>query len=147
MGLGGGGKVSPRLPIVLVEGILDGDDGVLGDHGVVLSSELLSGEPLGGVGVGVLEVEIAEERKRREKERSATKDRATSKPILLVRRMRWNCYSLLSLLVELRGGNIESDGDLSGVTSLLDGDDEEIERLGGSRDVGGESSLISDVGG
>lgn len=62
-------------------------------------------------------------------------------------RSDWNCYSLLSVLEELGGGNIESDGDLSGVTSLLDSGNEEVEGLSGSRDVGGESSLISDVGG
>lgn len=55
--------------------------------------------------------------------------------------------SLLSVLEELGGSNVEGDGDLSGVSSLLDGGDEEVEGLGGSGDIGGESSLVSDVGG
>jgi hypothetical protein len=53
-----GGEVSPSLPIVLVEGILNGDDGVLLDVADVEVSELDASEPLRGVGVGVLEVEI-----------------------------------------------------------------------------------------
>lgn len=62
LGLGVLGKVGPRSPVVLVEGVLDGDDGVLGDHVVVLGSELLTRDPLGGVRVGVLEVKIAEKK-------------------------------------------------------------------------------------
>ena len=53
-----GGKVRPSLPIVLVEGILDGDDGVLLNIADVKVGELDASEPLGGIGVGVLEVEV-----------------------------------------------------------------------------------------
>lgn len=112
LGLGVLGKVSPRLPVVLVEGVLDRDDRVLGNHLVVLSGELLSRDPLGRVRLGVLEVEV-----------------------------------VLALLVELGRGNIEGDRDLAGVAGLLDGLNEELERLGGARNVGGESSLVTDVGG
>ena len=79
--------MSPRLPIVLVEGILDGDDGVLGDHGVVLSSELLSGEPLGGIGVGVLEVEIAEEERKEEGEEEGQRPKSERRRNLSYREM------------------------------------------------------------
>lgn len=51
------GKVSPRLPVVLVEGVLDRDNVVLLDELVVDTSELFTGEPLRRVRVGVLEAE------------------------------------------------------------------------------------------
>ena len=53
-----GGEVRPRLPVILVEGVFDRDDGVLFDVTKVEVRELLSGNPLGRVGVGVLEVKI-----------------------------------------------------------------------------------------
>ncbi|KAI6759168.1 hypothetical protein HG531_013929 [Fusarium graminearum] len=52
------GEVAPSLPVVLSEGVLDGDDGVLLAELRVHVGELLVGDPLGGVGLGVLEVEI-----------------------------------------------------------------------------------------
>ena len=52
------GEVNPSLPIILVEGILDGDDGILLDVADVEVSELDTSEPLGRVGIGILEVEI-----------------------------------------------------------------------------------------
>ncbi len=52
------GEVCPSLPVILVEGVFDRDDGVLFDVTEVEVRELLSGNPLGGVGVGVLEVKI-----------------------------------------------------------------------------------------
>ena len=52
------GEVGPSFPVILIEGILDGDDGVLGDVAQVEISKLLARDPLGGVGVGVLEVKI-----------------------------------------------------------------------------------------
>lgn len=55
MNLGVLGKVSPGLPVILVEGVFDRDNVVLLDELVVDTSELLSSEPLGGVRVGVLE--------------------------------------------------------------------------------------------
>jgi hypothetical protein len=54
LGLTRGGELAPSLPVILVEGVLDGDDGVLGDQVVVVLAELFTGQPLGGVRVGVL---------------------------------------------------------------------------------------------
>jgi hypothetical protein len=51
-------EVSPGLPVILSEGVLDGDNGVLGSELLVLVGELLVGNPLLGVGLGVLEVKI-----------------------------------------------------------------------------------------
>jgi len=56
--VGGLVEVRPGLPVVLSEGVLDGDDGVLGSEGLVEVGKLLVGEPLGGVGVRVLEVKV-----------------------------------------------------------------------------------------
>jgi hypothetical protein len=64
LGLGVLGKVGPRLPVVLVERVLDRDDRVLGDHLVVLGGELLAGDPLRRVRVGILEVKVAAEEER-----------------------------------------------------------------------------------
>ena len=50
--------MAPSLPIILVEGILDGDDRVFLDVGEVEISELGARNPLLGVGVGVLEVKV-----------------------------------------------------------------------------------------
>ena len=52
------GEVAPGLPVVLVEGVLNGDNGVVLDVGEVEIGELDTGDPLGWVGVGVLEVEV-----------------------------------------------------------------------------------------
>ena len=106
------GEVGPSFPVILIEGILDGDDGVLGDVAQVEISKLLARDPLGGVGVGVLEVKI-----------------------------------VLALLVELGRSNIESDLNLALVTGLLDGLGEELKGLIGTRDVGGETSLVTNVDG
>lgn len=51
-------EVAPGLPVILSEGVLDGDNGVLGGELLVLVGKLLVGDPLLGVGVGVLEVEV-----------------------------------------------------------------------------------------
>jgi hypothetical protein len=107
-----GGEVSPSLPVILVEGILDGDDGVLLDVAEVEVGKFDTGEPLRRVGIGVLEVEV-----------------------------------VLAILVELRGGNIKSDLDLSLITCLLDSLAEELKRLICARDVWGESSLITNIDG
>lgn len=56
--VGGLVEVAPGLPVVLSEGVLDGDNGVLGSEGLVEVGKLLVGEPLGGVALGVLEVKI-----------------------------------------------------------------------------------------
>lgn len=56
--VGVGGEVAPGLPVVLVEGVLDGDDAVLLDVAEVDLGKLLAGDPLGGVGVGVLELQV-----------------------------------------------------------------------------------------
>ena len=106
------GKVGPSLPIVLIEGILDRDNGVLLNVAEIEIGELGSSEPFRGVGVGVLEVKI-----------------------------------IFSILVELGGGNIEGDFDLALITGFLDGLTEELKRLVGTRYIGGESSLITNVDG
>ena len=46
LNLGVLGKVSPGLPVILVEGVFDRNNVVLLDEVVVDTSELLSGEPL-----------------------------------------------------------------------------------------------------
>lgn len=56
--VGGLVEVAPGLPVILSEGVLDGDNGVLGSELLVQVGELLVGDPLGGVALGVLEVEV-----------------------------------------------------------------------------------------
>lgn len=50
--------MGPRLPVILVEGVLNRDDGVLLDVAQVEVGELNTSDPLGGVRVGVLEVQV-----------------------------------------------------------------------------------------
>lgn len=52
------GEVAPGLPVVLSEGVLDGDNGVLLAELGVKVGKLLVAEPLAGVALGVLEVKI-----------------------------------------------------------------------------------------
>ena len=104
--------MSPRLPVVLVEGVLDRDDGVLLDVAEVEVGELDTRDPLGRVRVGVLEVEV-----------------------------------VLAVLVELGRGNVERDLDLALVAGLLDRLGEQLERLVGTRNVGCEATLVTDVNG
>jgi hypothetical protein len=52
------GEVSPGLPVVLIEGVLDGDNRVLGDESEVVISQFLTCNPLGGIRVGVFEVQV-----------------------------------------------------------------------------------------
>jgi len=105
-----GGEVRPSLPVVLVEGILDGDDGILLDIADVKVGELDAGEPLRGIGVGVFEVKV-----------------------------------VFPILVELGGGNIESNLDLALIPGFFNGLTEELKRLFCSRHVGGESSLVANI--
>lgn len=56
--VGVGGEVSPSLPVVLVERILNGDNGVLLNVANVEVRELDAGKPFRGIGIGVLEVKI-----------------------------------------------------------------------------------------
>jgi hypothetical protein len=51
-------EVRPSLPVILVEGVFNRDDGVLLDVAEVEVGQLLAGDPLGWVRVGVLEVKI-----------------------------------------------------------------------------------------
>lgn len=51
-------EVAPSLPVVLGEGILDADNGVLGSERLVEVGKLLVGEPLALVGLRVLEVKV-----------------------------------------------------------------------------------------
>lgn len=53
-----GGEVRPRLPVILVEGVLNRDNRVLLDVAEVEVRKLLARDPLGGVGVRVLEVKV-----------------------------------------------------------------------------------------
>ena len=50
--------MSPGLPIILIEGVLNGHNGVLLDVAEIQIRKLLASDPLGGVGVGVLEVKV-----------------------------------------------------------------------------------------
>jgi hypothetical protein len=56
--VGGLVEVAPGLPVVLGEGVLDGDNGVLGGELLVLVGKLLVSDPLALIGVGVLEVKV-----------------------------------------------------------------------------------------
>ena len=105
-----GGEMGPSLPIVLVKGVLDGDDGVLVNVAQVEVCELFTGKPILGVGIGILKVEI-----------------------------------IFAILVELRGGNIESNLDLSLITGFLDGLGEEFKRLVCARHVRSKSSFITNI--
>lgn len=104
--------MGPGLPVVLVEGVLDGNDRVLLDVAHVEISQLNTGDPLGGVGVGVFEVQV-----------------------------------VLAIFVELGGGDVESNLNLALVSSLLDGLREKLKRLLSTGDIGGETTLITDVDG
>lgn len=53
---------------------------------------------------------------------------------------------VLAVLEELRGSNVKTDLDLASVTSLLDGLGKEVEGLLSTRDIGGETTLVTDVG-
>ena len=50
--------MSPRLPVVLVERIFNGNNRVFPDEAQVDIGEFLASDPFGGVGVRVLEVQI-----------------------------------------------------------------------------------------
>ena len=118
--------MGPSLPIVLSEGVLDGTDVVLLAVRVVESGELLTSEPLGGVRVGVLRV---------------------SYELILGKAAYLEVKVVLALLVELGGSDIETDLDLASVAGLLDGLGKELEGFLGTRNIGGETSLITNVGG
>ena len=105
-----GVEVTPSFPIILVEGILDGDDGVLRNVAHVEFCELDTSQPLRGVGVWILEVQI-----------------------------------IFSILVELGGGDIKSDLDLSFITCLFDGLAEKLKRLFRARHIGGKPSFVANV--
>jgi len=112
--VGGLVEVAPGLPVVLSEGVLDGDNGVLLGQGLVHVGELLVGDPLGGVAVGVLEVKVV----------------------------------LLDIgLVELTGGNVHGDGNLAGVTGFGDGLGDQVQSLLGGLNIGGDTTLVTDVTG
>jgi hypothetical protein len=148
------GHVGPSLPVVLVEGVLmnntvstllcldqmrriiqtylDGDDGVLLDEASVKLSELNTGQPLGLVRVGVLEAEGTNQ-----DQYCAGTDALPSSNLLQV---------VLSVLVELGRSDVKGDRDLTLVTGGLDSLHQELEGLLGTRDVGSETTLITDVG-
>jgi hypothetical protein len=118
--------VGPSLPIVLGEGVLNGTDVVLLAVAVVESGELLTSEPLGWVGFRVLSVSW------------------NSNPDFLA---YLEVKIVLALLVELGGGDVKTDLDLTIVAGLLDGLGKELEGLLGTGDVRSETSLVTDVGG
>ena len=105
-------EVAPSLPVVLSEGILNADNGVLRGKRLVQVGELLIGEPLALVGVRVLEVEVV---------------------------------FLLVSLIELAGGDVQGNLDLAGVSGLLDGLGDEVEGLLGGLNIGGDTTLVTDV--
>ena len=102
--------VSPRLPVVLVEGVLDRHDRILLDVAEVEVRKLDAGNPFRWVRVRVLEVKV-----------------------------------VLALLVELRRSDIECDLDLALIASLLDSLGEELEGFLSTRDVGCETTLVTNV--
>ena len=102
--------MSPRLPVVLVERIFNGNNRVFLDEAQVDIGEFLASDPFGGVGVRVLEVEV-----------------------------------VLALLVKLRRSNIKCDLDLALIASLLDSLGEELKGFLGTRDVGCEATLVTNV--
>ena len=114
---------------------LDRDNGVLLDKRVVKLGELSTGQPLGLVRVLVLE---------------AVESRP-HQPLSLRAAFghpgRHSLQVVLAVLVELGRGDVEGDRDLALVTGRLDGLHQELERLLGTRDVGGETTLVTDVGG
>jgi hypothetical protein len=125
--LGGLVEVDPRGEVVLVEGVLDRANVILLNVWVVEGSELLAGDPLGLVRVGVLR-------------QSASVDIGSRSETHL------EVEVVLAVLVELGRGNVEADLDLASVAGLLDGLGEEVEGLLGTRDVGSETTLVTDVG-
>lgn len=108
----GGFKQAPVVPVILVESILNRDDGVFLGEGLVQVGQLLTGQVGSGVRVGVLKVKV-----------------------------------VFAILVEFRGGAVHADLNLAGVTSLLDGSDEQLETFLVVLDVGGETTFVTDVGG
>lgn len=105
-------EVAPGLPVVLGEGVLNADNGVLASKRLVEVGKLLVGEPLGGVALGVLEIQVV----------------------------------LLGVgLVELAGGNVKGNLDLAGVAGLLNGVGDQVESLLGSLNVGGNTTLVTNV--
>lgn len=112
--VGGGDEVRPGGPVILSKGILERDNGVLGDELRVVRSKLLTGLPQRLVGVGVLEVKVV----------------------------------LVGLLVvELGRSGINGDLDLAGVTSGGNGLGDEVKSLLGSLNIGGNTTLVTDVAG
>jgi hypothetical protein len=53
---------------------------------------------------------------------------------------------VLAVLVELGSSDVKTNLDLAGVTSLLDSLGQELKGLLGTGYVGGESTLVTDVG-
>lgn len=112
--VGGGDKVRPGGPVVLSEGVLERDNGVLLDELRVVSGKLLTGLPQRLVGIGVLEVKIV----------------------------------LVGLLVvELGRSSINGNLDLAGVASSIDGLGDEVKSLLSGLNIGGNTTLVTDVAG
>ena len=53
-----GGEVSPSLPVILIEGVLNGDNGVFLNIGEVQIGKFHTGDPFCRITVRVLEVQI-----------------------------------------------------------------------------------------
>lgn len=127
-----GGEVRPSLPVVLVEGVLDGRNGVLLDPAEVEVSELLSGDELYNnkkfVSDGNLDLILITSH--------------THVRVLLVLEVE----VVLALLVELGAGHVEGDVDLASVASLLDGLGEDLEGLVGTLKRRCKATLVTDVG-
>lgn len=54
---------------------------------------------------------------------------------------------VLAVLEEFRRSNVKTNLDLASVTSLLDGLGKEVQGLLSTGDIGGETTLVTDVGG
>lgn len=118
--------MGPCLPVILVEGVLNRDDVVFLNVSLVNIGELSAGEGLGLVRVGVLLISM-----------TLYGDSVTHLEVQVV----------LAVLVELGRGNVKTNLDLASVASLLDGLGQEVERFLGARNVGSETSFVTDVDG
>lgn len=126
-----GGELGPRLPVVLVEGVLNGDNRVLGHKVVVVLTELFTSQPLGGVRVGVLGFQRIDKL-------------VPGKSRLRKDQTYLEVEIVLSILVEFRRSDVQGDGNLAFVTGSLDSFNQELERVLGTLDGRSETTFISD---
>ena len=108
---GFGSEFSPRVPVVLIEGIFDGNDGKFFDELLVEIGQLLVFDESGGVWRGILEVQVV----------FAFPTIVSNKFISIL--LRSNFY----LPEKFRGGDIHADINLASVTGLLNGSRDQVQ--------------------